>query len=87
MYIPNDNRPKVLLPFTGCDEKKCPWKDCVRHPDSGYSYNSMAHLSYICQKYKEKPKEIEEELKEPEEEQEEKEEKENVKDSDSENNS
>lgn len=81
MYISKEERPIGLVSFTGCDEKKCPWKDCVRHPNSGFSYNSMAHLSYICQKYKEKPKEIEEETKET------KEEKENVKDSDFENNS
>ena len=60
MYIPKDDRQISLLSFTGCDEKKCPWKDCVRHPESGFTYNSMGHLSYLCKKFKEVPKEIEE---------------------------
>ena len=60
MYIPKSDRQISLLPFTGCDEKKCPWKDCVRHPESGFTYNSMGHLSYLCKKFKEAPKEVEE---------------------------
>lgn len=58
MYIPKGDRETSLLPFTGCDAKKCPWKDCVRHPDSGFTYNSMGHLSYLCKKFKEQPKEV-----------------------------
>lgn len=65
MYITKGDRQISLLPFTGCDEKKCPWKDCVRHPESGFTYNSMGHLSYLCKKYKELPK-IVEEVKETE---------------------
>lgn len=60
MYIPKGDRQISLLSFTGCDEKKCPWKDCVRHPESGFTYNSMGHLSYLCKKFKEAPKEVEE---------------------------
>ena len=60
MYIPKGDRQISLLLFTGCDEKKCPWKDCVRHPESGFTYNSMGHLSYLCKKFKEVPKEVEE---------------------------
>ena len=53
--------PKVAEEFEKvCDEKKCPWKDCVRHPESGFTYNSMGHLSYLCKKFKEVPKEVEE---------------------------
>lgn len=60
MYIPKSDRQISLLSFTGCDEKKCPWKDCVRHPESGFTYNSMGHLSYLCKKYKELLKVVEE---------------------------
>ena len=60
MCIPKSDRQISLLSFTGCDEKKCPWKDCVRHPESGFTYNSMGHLSYLCKKFKEAPKEVEE---------------------------
>ena len=60
MYIPKHDRQISLHSVTGCDEKKCPWKDCVRHPESGFTYNSMGHLSYLCKKFKEVPKEVEE---------------------------
>lgn len=54
MYIPKENRTnKSQIPFTGCDEKTCPFTDCIRHPSNNFQYNSMGHLSYLCKKYKE----------------------------------